>query len=114
MFNFNKINIGKITALAAILAWLSLLFTDLTRLFGELNQIHTAIAPEVSWALEIVFFILIYIFYNNAINKPGNYNFLGLIWKAASTALVALGISGLIIFFYYLLGDSRLSKDPLL
>ncbi|HLW20110.1 MAG TPA: PP2C family protein-serine/threonine phosphatase [Cyclobacteriaceae bacterium] len=114
MFNFNKLNIGKITALVAILAWLSLLFTDLTRLFGELNQIHTAIAPELSWALEIVFFILIYIFYNNAINKTGNYNFIGLIWKAASTALVAAGVSGLIIFFYFLLQDSKLSKDPLL
>jgi len=114
MLNFNNINIGKITALVAILAWLSLLFTDLTRLFGELNQIHTAIAPELSWALEIIFFILIYIFYNNAINKTGNYNFIGLIWKAASTALVAAGVSGLIIFFYFLLQDSKLSKDPLL
>jgi len=114
MFNLAKINIGKITGLVAILAWLSLLFTDLTRLFGELNQIHTAIAPEVSWALEIFFFILIYIFYNNAINKTGNYNFIGLIWKAASTGLVAAGISGLIIFFYFLLDDSHLSKDPLL
>jgi sigma-B regulation protein RsbU (phosphoserine phosphatase) len=114
MFNIHKLNIGKISALAAVLAWLALLFTDLTRLFGELNQIHTAIAPEVSWALEIIFFILLYIFYNNAINTTGNYNFIGLIWKAASTGLVASGVSLLILFFYYLLDDSRLSKDPLL
>src|SRR5690606_39219207 len=114
MFQIHKINIGKISALAAVLAWLALLFTDLTRLFGELNQIHTAIAPEVSWALEIIFFILLYIFYNNAINRTGNYNFIGLIWKSASTGLVASGVSLLILFFYYLLDDSRLSRDPLL
>lgn len=114
MFQIHKINIGKISALAAVLAWLALLFTDLTRLFGELNQIHTAIAPEVSWALEIIFFILLYIFYNNAINRTGNYNFIGLIWKSASTGLLASGVSLLILFFYYLLDGSRLSKDPLL
>ena len=114
MFHIQKLNIGKISALAAVLAWLALLFTDLTRLFGELNQIHTAIAPEVSWALEIIFFILLYIFYNNAINRKDNYNFIGLIWKSASTGLVASGVSLLILFFYYLLDGSRLSKDPLL
>lgn len=114
MFNIKKINIGKITALVAILAWLSLLLIDLTRLFGELNEIHTDIAPELSWALEIIFFILLYIFYNDAINKTGNYNFIGLIWKSASTGLVATGISALIVLFYFLLDGSRLSEDPLL
>src|SRR5690606_26715212 len=114
MFNPSKLNIGKISALAAVLAWLALLFTDLTRLFGELNQIHTAIAPEISWALEIIFFILLYIFYNNAINKNDHYNFIGLIWKAASTGLVAVVVSLIILLFYLLLDGSRLSKDPLL
>lgn len=114
MFNLNKLNIGKITALVAILAWLSLLFTDLTRLFGELNSIHTAIAPEISWSLEVIFFILLYIFYNNAINKTGNYDFINLIWKSASTGLVAAGVSVLIEFFYYLLDGTRLFADPLL
>lgn len=94
----------------AILAWLSLLFIDLTRLFGELNGIHTAIAPEVSWALEIIFFILLYILYNNAINQYGNHDFISLIWKAASTGLVAGGVSLLIVVFYILLGDSGCPK----
>lgn len=114
MFDFKKVNIGKITALVAIMAWLSLLFTDLTRLFGELNGINTAIAPEVSWALEIAFFILIYIFYNNAINKNGNYNFIELIWTSASGGLLATGASVLIVVFYALLNDGRLAEDPLL
>lgn len=114
MINLKKLHIGKISALMAILVWLSLLFTDLTRLFGELNHIHTAIAPEVSWSLEIIFFIFLYIFYNNAVNKLGNYHFIDLIWKSASTGLMATGVSFLIWIFYNMLGDSRLSKDPLL
>ncbi|MEX2593517.1 MAG: SpoIIE family protein phosphatase [Anditalea sp.] len=114
MFKLHNLHIGKIAALVAILAWLSLLFTDLIRLFGELNQIHTEIAPEISWSLEIIFFILLYIFYNNALNKAGSSHFIDLIWKSASTGLVATGVSVLILFFYYLLGDTRLSTDPLL
>lgn len=115
MINLKKLHIGKISALMAILVWLSLLFTDLTRLFGELNQINTAIAPEISWSLEIIFFILLYIFYNNSINKLGNYHFIDLIWKSASTGLLATGVSFIIwIFYELLLGDSRLSKDPML
>lgn len=114
MFNLNKLHIGKITALMAILVWLSLLFIDLTRLFGELNHLHTAIAPEISWSLEITFFLLLYIFYNNAINKLGHYHFIDLIWRSASTGLIVSGVSFIIYLFYILLGDSRLSKDPLL
>jgi serine phosphatase RsbU (regulator of sigma subunit) len=114
MFKHYNLHIGKIAALVAFLVWVSLLITDLIRLFGELNQINTEIVPEISWSLEIIFFILVYIFYNNAINKAGNAHFIDLIWKSASTGLVATGVSVLIIFFYYLLGDSRLSSDPLL
>lgn len=114
MFNLYKLNIGKITALVATLAWLSLLFIDLIRLFGELNQMNTHIAPEISWSLEIIFFILLFIFYSNNINKAGNYDFISLIWKSASTGLLAAGVSLFILFFYYLLGESRLSTDPLL
>src|SRR5680860_1783873 len=114
MFKHYNLHIGKIATLVAILAWLSLLFTDLIRLFGELNQIPTEIDPDISWSLEIIFFILLYVIYNNAINKAASSNFIDLIWKSASTGLVATGVSVLILFFYYLLGESRLSTDPLL
>lgn len=114
MIKLDTLNIGKVTGLLAILVWISLLLTDLMRLFGEINQIHTAVAPEISWSLEIIFFILLYIFYNNAINKSGNYNFIDLIWKSASTGLIASGVSFMIYIFYILLDDSPLSGDPLL
>lgn len=107
-------NIGKISILVAILTWLALLFVDVTRIFGLLNQIESGVAPEVSFILEITFFIMVYIFYNHSIAKNERNEFLHLIWRGASTGLVALGVTILIRLFYYLLGDSRLATDPLL
>ncbi|EPR65253.1 Serine phosphatase RsbU, regulator of sigma subunit [Cyclobacterium qasimii M12-11B] len=87
---------------------------NLIRVFGEINQMEGLIGKEITWILEILFFIWLYIFFNDAIKKNQNRNFIFFIWRAASTGLMATGTSFLIIFFYYLLGDSRLSEDPLL
>jgi phosphoserine phosphatase RsbU/P len=107
-------NIGKVSLLVAILTWLALLFVDITRIFGIMNQLDSGISEEVSFILELLFFITVYLFYNYNINKNENNDFLNLIWRGASTGLLASGISLLIGLFYLLLGDSRLAQDPLL
>ena len=114
MFRFPNINIGKIVLLVSILTWLALLFVDLLRLFGTINQMNLGIAPEITWSLEIIFFILIYIFYSKSLAQSEHSNFIQLIWRAASIGLIAIGAGLLIQFFYYILNNTRLSKDPLL
>lgn len=109
-----KINIAKVSLLIAVLIWLALLFVDITRIFGELNQLGTGIIPEYSYILEILFFISVYIFYNETINSNQNIEFLDLIWRGASTGLLACSGSLVIRGLYYLLGDGRLADDPLL
>jgi serine phosphatase RsbU (regulator of sigma subunit) len=96
------------------MTWLALLFVDITRLFGNLNQMESGIAPEISYILEILFFIVVYLFFNYSIQKSEKNNFIDLIWRGATTGLVASSISIIISIFYYLLGDSRLASDPLL
>lgn len=105
---------GKIYILLSIMSWFALLFVDLVRIFGEINQMEGVINREITWILEIIFFILLYLFFNDSINKKENSNFLNLIWRAASTGLIATGTSFLIIYFYQILQDTRLSDDPLL
>ncbi|HSJ68430.1 MAG TPA: SpoIIE family protein phosphatase [Anditalea sp.] len=114
MFKIFHLNIGKISLLVAILTWLSLLFVNLTRLFGTLNQMNTGVSGEVTWILQIIFFIMVYLFYNHNINRHEDPGFLNNIWKGTSTGLFAVGVAILTDFFYYLLGNSRLSEDPLL
>jgi sigma-B regulation protein RsbU (phosphoserine phosphatase) len=114
MFKFLSPNIGKISFLIAILTWLSLLFVDITRIFGMMNQIESGVAPEISYVLQVTFFIMVYLFFNYSISQNEKNDFLNLIWRGASTGLLALGISLLIRGFYAMLGDSKLAADILL
>ncbi|MCH7398499.1 serine/threonine-protein phosphatase [Belliella sp. DSM 107340] len=114
MFKLPNLNIGKISLLVAIMTWLSLLFVDITRLFGKLNQMDSDTAPEISYILEIIFFIVVYVYFNHSINNSKKNNFIDLIWRAAITGIVATVISIFISIFYYSLGESRLASDPLL
>jgi serine phosphatase RsbU (regulator of sigma subunit) len=114
MFKLPILNIGKISLLIAILIWLALLFVDISRIFGIISQIDSGISIEISWILEISFFIMVYIFYNYSIQKSENNNFLDMIWRGATTGILATAVSLLIMFFYFLLGETRLATDPLL
>ncbi|WP_144604576.1 GAF domain-containing SpoIIE family protein phosphatase [Algoriphagus algorifonticola] len=114
MIKLPSIHIGKLSFLLAILVWLALLFVDLTRLFGAINDLNSGIAPEFTWILEILFFITVYGFYNYAINKDARNDFLSLIWRAASTGMFASAIFLLVQLFYILLGESRLADEPFL
>lgn len=114
MIKLPKIHTGKLSLISAVLIWLALLFVDITRIFGELNQLGTGILPEYSYILEILFFIMVYVFYDHTINSNKNTEFLELIWRGASTGLLALTVSLIIRGLYFILGDGRLSVDPLL
>ncbi len=114
MIKLPQINFGKLSLLLAILVWLSLLFVDLVRLFGILNDIDSGIAIEFTWILEILFFLMVYVFYSNYISQNSKNEFLNLIWRVASTGLFAVVVSLLIFLFYGSLGESRLAQEPFL
>jgi len=109
-----KINSGRLSFLLAILVWLALLFVDLVRVFGIVNELESGIREEFTWILEILFFLSVYSFYNYTINKGNQINFLGLIWRAASTGIFASGFALLVTFFYSSLGDTKLADEPFL
>lgn len=114
MINLPRPNIGKVSLLLAILTWLSLLFVDITRIFQYVNGMEPSMAPEISYTLEILFFILVYIFYNHSLQQNETANFLNMIWRGASTGLLALVVALGINLLYSMLGETRLANDPLL
>jgi serine phosphatase RsbU (regulator of sigma subunit) len=114
MIKLPQINIGKLSLLLAILVWLALLFVDLVRLVGILNEMDSGIAIEFSWILQILFFITVYSFYSYSITKNSQSDFLNLIWRGASTGLFAVAVYILMDLFIYSLGESKLADDPFL
>ncbi|MEB2776145.1 SpoIIE family protein phosphatase [Algoriphagus sp. D3-2-R+10] len=114
MIKLPPIHIGKLSLLLAILVWLSLLFVNLVRLVGVLNQIDSGIAIEFTWILQTLFFITVYSFYKYSITKSTQSDFLNLIWRGASTGIFAVAIYIIIELFYNSLGESKLATDPFL
>jgi len=114
MIRLPKIHIGKLSLFLAILAWILLLFVDMARLFGILNEVESGITPELTLILEVLFFLSVYLFYNYSIDKNAKKDFINLIWRAATTGLFTVGVFFLIQGFYRILGDSKLSQEPFL
>lgn len=100
--------------LLAILVWLILLFVDMVRLFGILNELDSGIATELTLVLEVLFFLTVYSFYNYSIQKNAQKDFINLIWRAASTGIFSVGVFLLIGILYQILGQSKLSQEPFL
>lgn len=114
MLNLPKPNIRKLTAWLAVLTWLGLLFVDITRIFQSINQMEPSFASDFSYILEIIFFLLASVFFTYSISENQNKDFMDLIWRGASTGLIATLVAVGVNVFYLLLGDSRLASDPLL
>jgi len=114
MIKLPTIHIGKLSLLLSILVWLALLFVDLVRVFGIINNIESGISSEITWILEILFFFTLYFFYTYSIEKNKQTDFLNLIWRAASTGIFATVVAILIELFYFSLGESKLAQEPFL
>ncbi len=111
MVKLPSIHIGKLSLLLSILVWLSLLFVDLVRLFGIINDLDSGISEEITWILEIIFFFTLYGIYTYSINANSQNDFLNLIWRAATTGIFAAGVALFVDIFYFLVGDSRLGSE---
>ncbi|MCS5490657.1 SpoIIE family protein phosphatase [Algoriphagus limi] len=114
MIKLPTIHIGRLSLLLSILVWLALLFVDLVRLFGVINNLNSGIVPEFTWVLEILFFLTVYSFYNYNLQKNAQNEFLNLLWRAASTGIFASAAFLVIQIFYEFLGDSKLGQEPFL
>ncbi|MDR7128924.1 serine phosphatase RsbU (regulator of sigma subunit) [Algoriphagus sp. 4150] len=114
MIKLPPIHIGKLSLLLAILVWLALLFVNLVRLFGVLNQLDSGIAVEFTWILQTLFYLTVYGFYKYSIVKSTQSDFLNLIWRGVSTGIFAVAVYIIIELFYSSLGESKLASEPFL
>jgi serine phosphatase RsbU (regulator of sigma subunit) len=114
MIKTSSLPLGRISLLLAILVWLALVLVDLVRIFGMINNLDSGISEEVTWILEILFFLFVYLVYRHVFWKNRNADFLTLIWRGVSTGLFAAA-SGLITELIYLaFGESKIGTDPFL
>lgn len=114
MIKTTSLHLGRFSLFLAILVWLALVLVDLVRIFGMLNNLDSGISEEVTWTLEILFFIFVYFVYRHIFWKNRDADFITLIWQGVSTGLFAAS-SGLLTELIYLsFGESKLGTDPFL
>ncbi|MFZ6665100.1 GAF domain-containing SpoIIE family protein phosphatase [Peijinzhouia sedimentorum] len=103
----------RITGPLAFLSWLILLAVNLIIYFGEINQVPSGIPGFIPPALLSIFFLSLLIFFRHQIDKAKRMNLVDMLWKVFVTGLMAAIITILVILVFVLLGDNRLSQNPL-
>jgi serine phosphatase RsbU (regulator of sigma subunit) len=79
-----------------------------------INNLDSGISEEVTWILEILFFIFVYLVYRRIFWKTRQSDFLTLIWRGVSNGLFAAAAGLLTELIYLALGESKIGTDPFL
>lgn len=101
----------RLLFITSAIAWLALVFTDVSMLFSTKNNMQ----PEIpSWLPKILlnlFILSLYYYYKLKIEKDDILNFVDLLWRVFATGLVATVISLLFRLLGTLLGNTKLTGD---
>lgn len=92
-----------------VLAWLALLFTDISILFSTRNNLDPGLPTWMPKVLLNLFILSLYYYYKYRIERDEILNFVDLLWRVFATGLVATIISLSLRLISYLLGTTRLT-----
>lgn len=90
-----------------------MVFTDLTILFSESNDINPGIADYVPNALFIAYAFSLFSFFKFRIEVAESINFIELLWKIFATGLITTVASSLIKSVDFLVGNTTLMENKL-
>ncbi|MEN8249029.1 MAG: GAF domain-containing SpoIIE family protein phosphatase [Bacteroidota bacterium] len=107
-------SIIRISLFLAIVSWMAMSFTDLTVLFGQVNDLDVGIADNVPDVFFIIFALSLFSFFRFRIEAVQRRNFIDLLWKIFVTGLLTTVVSLLLKSLDYLMGNTNLISNPLL
>ncbi len=103
----------RLTFLGALLAWVVLVFSDITVLFSDIK----ALSPDVpSWLPRVMldlYIVSLFYYYKFRIERDETLNFTDLLWKVFATGLIATVVSLAVRLILYLLGSTKLASNIL-
>ncbi len=89
-------------------------FTDLTILFGEVNDLNAGIEKYVPNIFFMAYVIALFVFYRYRIESAQSGNFVELLWKIFVTGLLTTVISLVLKSMDFLMGNTSLIKNPIM
>ena len=107
-------SITRISLFLAIAAWVAMSFTDITILFGKVNDLNSGIEQNVPNIFFVIYAFAIFVFYRNRIEPAQSGNFIDLLWKIFVTGLLTTVVSLVLKSMDFLMGNTSLIKNPIM
>lgn len=101
----------RLTFLGATIAWLVLLFSDITILFSSLQGLHPDVPMWLPRVMLGIYIVSLYYYYKLRIELDDSLNFTDLLWKVFATGLIATVVSLGFRLLVFLLGKSALATN---
>ncbi|HCW08842.1 MAG TPA: serine/threonine protein phosphatase, partial [Cytophagales bacterium] len=101
----------RLTFLGAAIAWLVLLFSDITILFSSLQGLHPDVPMWLPRVMLGVYIVSLYYYYKLRIELDDSLNFTDLLWKVFATGLITTVVSLGFRLLVFLLGKSALASN---
>jgi len=103
----------RLLFLGSVIAWLVLVFSDITILYSEIRQLPPGVPKWLPGLMLDIFVVCLFYYYRYRIEKDESLNFTDLLWKVFATGLIATVVSLVFRLGEFLLGASKLASDPL-
>ncbi|MBS1491548.1 MAG: SpoIIE family protein phosphatase [Bacteroidetes bacterium] len=101
----------RLAFLGSAVAWVILLFSDITVLFSSLQGLQPDV-PEWLPRLMLAFFVVcLFYYYKLRIERDDTLNFTDLLWKVFATGLITTIISLVLRLLVFLLGNTVLATN---
>jgi len=103
--------LARIAFLAAAVAWLVMVFSDVTVLFSDLKGLTPDIPVWLPKVMFDLYIISLFYYYKFKIEHDESLNFTDLLWRVFATGLVATVLSLSLRLLDFLLGSTKLSSN---
>jgi len=101
----------RLTFLGSIIAWLTLLFSDITVLFSNLQGLQPDVPLWLPRMMLAAYIICLYYYYKFRIELDDSLNFTDLLWKVFATGLITTVVSLIFRLLVFMLGNTSLATN---
>jgi serine phosphatase RsbU (regulator of sigma subunit) len=101
----------RLTFLGATIAWLVLLFADITVLFSDLQGLPSDVPVWLPRLMLSAYIICLYYYFKFRIEHDDSLNFTDLLWKVFATGLITTVVSLSFRLIVFLLGATSLASN---
>ena len=103
----------RLAFLGSIIAWLVLVFSDVTVLFSDMKGLPPGVPVWLPRVMLDLFIVCLFYYYKFRVERDESLNFTDLLWKVFATGLIATVVSLVFRLIHNLLGTTILTSNIL-